>query len=213
VTKFFSYLSFHPASQVDWHRRRVMCRSPYAAYEVTKEGRLLRKVPGADIAVRQLGPTRRPTPNSRAAFRHYVRVARLIEEEMEGVFAGKKDAKTAMEDAAFARQTRSAEIPGGEQKLTRAKGAGPLITREWKSALYSARRGCLTRSSSRRSAVTIVFFFWRRRRPSGSPSSCRMLRHQHRSSRGCANSHRPSEGRALSSRPSRARRYSACWSP
>jgi len=42
-----------------------------------------------------------PTPNSKGLrFGNYVQGREVIEEEMEGVFAGKKDAKTAMEDAA-----------------------------------------------------------------------------------------------------------------
>ena len=57
-------------------------------------------MPGADIAVRQLA-NKAPTPNSKGLrFGNYVQGREVIEEEMEGVFAGKKDAKTAMEAAA-----------------------------------------------------------------------------------------------------------------
>jgi sn-glycerol 3-phosphate transport system substrate-binding protein len=57
------------------------------------------KVPGADIAVRQLS-YKPPTANSKGLrFGNFVQGREVIEEEMESVFAGKKDAKAAMDDA------------------------------------------------------------------------------------------------------------------
>jgi sn-glycerol 3-phosphate transport system substrate-binding protein len=56
-------------------------------------------VPGADIAVRQL-TNKAPTPNSKGLrFGNYVQGREVIEEEMEAVLSGKKDARAAMGDA------------------------------------------------------------------------------------------------------------------
>src|SRR6266571_2795130 len=99
VTKFFTYLS-SPAVQADWHKSTGYVPITNAAFEATKKEGYYEKVPGADIAVRQLN-NKMPTPNSKGLrFGNYVQGREVIEEEMEGVFAGKKDAKTAMEDAA-----------------------------------------------------------------------------------------------------------------
>jgi sn-glycerol 3-phosphate transport system substrate-binding protein len=63
-----------------------------------KEG-YYEKVPGADIAVRQLA-NKAPTANSKGLrFGNYVQGREVIEEEMEAVFAGNKSAKAAMDDA------------------------------------------------------------------------------------------------------------------
>ncbi len=99
VTKFFSYLS-STSVQVDWHKSTGYVPITNAAYEVAKKDGYYEKVPGADIAVRQLA-NKAPTANSKGLrFGNYVQGREVIEEEMEGVFAGKKDAKTAMDEAA-----------------------------------------------------------------------------------------------------------------
>jgi sn-glycerol 3-phosphate transport system substrate-binding protein len=98
VTKFFSYLS-SPAVQLDWHKSTGYVPITNVAYEMAKKEAYYDKVPGADIAVRQL-TNKPPTPNSKGLrFGNYVQGREIIEEEMEAVFAGKKDAKTAMDEA------------------------------------------------------------------------------------------------------------------
>ena len=98
VTKFFSYLS-STSVQVDWHKSTGYVPITNAAYEVTKKDGYYEKVPGADIAVRQLA-NKAPTPNSKGLrFGNYVQGREVIEEELEAVFAGKKDAKVALDDA------------------------------------------------------------------------------------------------------------------
>src|SRR5712664_69252 len=98
VTKFFTYLS-SPAVQADWHKSTGYVPITNAAFEATKKEGYYEKVPGADIAVRQLN-NKPPTPNSKGLrFGNYVQGREVIEEEMEGVFAGKKDAKTALDEA------------------------------------------------------------------------------------------------------------------
>jgi sn-glycerol 3-phosphate transport system substrate-binding protein len=98
VTKFFTYLS-SPAVQLDWHKSTGYVPITNVAYEMAKKEAYYDKVPGADIAVRQL-TNKPPTANSKGLrFGNYVQGREVIEEEMEAVFAGKKDAKAAMDDA------------------------------------------------------------------------------------------------------------------
>ena len=59
----------------------------------------LKSNPGADIAVKQL-MNKPPTANSKGLrFGNYVQGREVIEEEMEAVIMGKKDAKSAMDEA------------------------------------------------------------------------------------------------------------------
>jgi sn-glycerol 3-phosphate transport system substrate-binding protein len=98
VTRFLSYLS-STAVQADWHKSTGYVPITNAAYEATRKEGYYTKVPGADIAVRQL-TNKPPTANSKGLrFGNYVQGREVIEEEMEAVFSGKKDAKAAMDDA------------------------------------------------------------------------------------------------------------------
>ena len=98
VTKFFSYLSSTDV-QAGWHKATGYVPITNAAYEATRKEGYYTKVPGADVAVRQL-TNKPPTANSKGLrFGNYVQGREVIEEEMEAVFSGKKDAKTAMDDA------------------------------------------------------------------------------------------------------------------
>ncbi len=99
VAKFFAYLS-KPAVQMDWHTATGYVPITLQAYEVTRASGFYDKNPGADMAVKQLHPTRRRTANSKGLrFGNFVQGREVIEEELEAVFAGKKDAKTALDDA------------------------------------------------------------------------------------------------------------------
>ncbi len=98
VTKFFSYLS-SPDIQVAWHEGTGYVPITNAAYDVTKKSGYYDKNPGTDVAIRQLN-NKAPTANSKGLrFGNFVQGREVIEEEMEAVFAGKKDAKTAMDQA------------------------------------------------------------------------------------------------------------------
>jgi len=98
VTKFFSHLSSTDV-QAGWHKATGYVPITNAAYEATRKEGYYTKVPGADVAVRQL-TNKPPTANSKGLrFGNYVQGREVIEEEMEAVFSGKKDAKTAMDDA------------------------------------------------------------------------------------------------------------------
>jgi sn-glycerol 3-phosphate transport system substrate-binding protein len=98
VAKFFSFLS-SPEIQMYWHTFTGYVPITLAAYELTKKSGFYEKNPGHELAVKQL-TNKAPTENSKGLrFGNYVQGREVIEEEMEAVFAGKKDAKTAMDDA------------------------------------------------------------------------------------------------------------------
>jgi sn-glycerol 3-phosphate transport system substrate-binding protein len=98
VTKFFTYLSSTDV-QANWHQSTGYVPITNAAFEATKKSGYYEKNPGTDTAIRQLG-NKPPTANSKGLrFGNYVQGRDVIEEEMEAVFAGKKDAKAAMDEA------------------------------------------------------------------------------------------------------------------
>ncbi len=98
VAKFFSFLS-QPEIQMYWHTSTGYVPITLAAYEMTKKAGFYEKNPGHELAVKQL-THKAPTENSRGLrFGNYVQGREVIEEEMEAVFAGRKDPKAAMDDA------------------------------------------------------------------------------------------------------------------
>jgi sn-glycerol 3-phosphate transport system substrate-binding protein len=98
VAKFFSFLS-SPEIQMYWHTFTGYVPITLAAYDLTKKSGFYEKNPGHELAVKQL-TNKAPTENSKGLrFGNYVQGREVIEEEMEAVFAGKKEAKAAMDDA------------------------------------------------------------------------------------------------------------------
>ena len=98
VAKFFSFLS-RPEIQMYWHTFTGYVPITLAAYEMTKKSGFYDKNPGAELAVKQL-TNKPPTANSKGLrFGNYVQGREVIEEEMEGVFAGNKSAKEALDNA------------------------------------------------------------------------------------------------------------------
>lgn len=98
VAKFLSFLS-QPEIQMEWHTSTGYVPITKAAYELTRKSGFYDKNPGRDMAVKQL-TLNAPTENSKGLrFGNFVQGREVIEEEMEAVFAGKKDAQTAMNDA------------------------------------------------------------------------------------------------------------------
>ncbi|HET8744008.1 MAG TPA: hypothetical protein VFM98_00265, partial [Ramlibacter sp.] len=70
-----------------------------AAYELTRKSGYYDKNPGADLPVRQL-THKPPTANSKGLrFGNFVQGREVIEEELEAVFSGRKEAKAALDDA------------------------------------------------------------------------------------------------------------------
>ena len=98
IAKYFAFLS-KPEIQMDWHTSTGYVPITMAAYEMTRKSGYYEKNPGTDMAVKQL--TNKPTTaNSKGLrFGNYVQGREVFEEEMEAVFSGKKDAKTALDDA------------------------------------------------------------------------------------------------------------------
>ncbi|MEO5692459.1 MAG: sn-glycerol-3-phosphate ABC transporter substrate-binding protein UgpB [Usitatibacter sp.] len=98
VAKFFEFLS-KPEVQMDWHTSTGYVPITQAAYELTRKSGYYDKNPGADIAIKQL-TNKPPTANSKGLrFGNFVQGREVIEEEMEGVFTGKKQPKEALDEA------------------------------------------------------------------------------------------------------------------
>ena len=98
VAKFFAFLS-RPEVQMEWHTGTGYVPITYAAYELTKKSGFYEKNPGAEVAIKEL-TNKPPTANSKGLrFGNFVQGREVIEEEMEAVFSGKKDAKSALDEA------------------------------------------------------------------------------------------------------------------
>ena len=98
VAKFLTFLST-PEIQMEWHTTTGYVPITKAAYELTQKSGFYTKDPGAELAVKQL-TLHNPTANSKGLrFGNFVQGRTVIEEELESVFAGKKDAKTGLDDA------------------------------------------------------------------------------------------------------------------
>lgn len=98
VAKFLAFLS-RTEMQVQWHTSTGYVPITQSAYEATKQTGFYGKNPGRDMPVRQL-TFKAPTENSKGLrFGNFVQGREVIEEELEAVFAGKKDAQTALNDA------------------------------------------------------------------------------------------------------------------
>ena len=98
VAKFFAFLS-RPETQMEWHTGTGYVPITLASYELTRKSGYYDKNPGADMPVKQL-TYKPPTPNSKGLrFGNFVQGREVIEEELEAVFAGSKDAKAALDEA------------------------------------------------------------------------------------------------------------------
>ncbi|MCX8102301.1 MAG: sn-glycerol-3-phosphate ABC transporter substrate-binding protein UgpB [Geminicoccaceae bacterium] len=99
VAKFFSYLS-SPEVQARWHQETGYLPITPAAWELTKQQGFYEKNPGTDISIRQI-TNKPPTENSKGLrFGSFVQIRDIIEEELEAVFQGKKNAQEALDSAA-----------------------------------------------------------------------------------------------------------------
>jgi sn-glycerol 3-phosphate transport system substrate-binding protein len=98
VAKFLAFLS-RPEIQMEWHTGTGYVPITLAAYELTRKSGYYDKEPGAETTIKQL-TNKTPTANSKGLrFGNFVQGREVIEEEMEQVFAGKKTAKQALDDA------------------------------------------------------------------------------------------------------------------
>ncbi|MEZ5818084.1 MAG: sn-glycerol-3-phosphate ABC transporter substrate-binding protein UgpB [Hyphomicrobiaceae bacterium] len=98
VGEFFKYLS-RAEVQADWHQATGYLPITYAAFEATKKAGFYDKNPGTDVAIKQM-TGKEPTSNSRGLrFGNFVQIRDVINEELETVWAGKKTAKAALDEA------------------------------------------------------------------------------------------------------------------
>ncbi|MGO4331527.1 sn-glycerol-3-phosphate ABC transporter substrate-binding protein UgpB [Cupriavidus sp. 2TAF22] len=97
VAKFFTYLS-RPEIQSDWHQATGYLPVTMAAYELTKKSGYYEKNPGADVSVEQM--VVKTTDKSRGVrLGNLVQIRTVVDEELEAVWAGKKQPKEALDTA------------------------------------------------------------------------------------------------------------------
>ncbi len=98
TAKFMTYLA-SPEVQAWWHQETGYVPITTAAYELSKEQGFYDTNPGTDTAIKQLS-LNTPTANSRGLrFGNFVQVRDVINEEMEAVWSGEKNATDALNAA------------------------------------------------------------------------------------------------------------------
>jgi sn-glycerol 3-phosphate transport system substrate-binding protein len=98
VAKFLTFLSSPPV-QAQWHQETGYVPITLAAYKLTQESGFYKKFPGRDIAVKEL-TLNPPTVNSRGLrIGNFVQIRDVEDQELEAVWSGKKDAKSALDEA------------------------------------------------------------------------------------------------------------------
>ncbi|MFV0437365.1 MAG: sn-glycerol-3-phosphate ABC transporter substrate-binding protein UgpB [Desulfopila sp.] len=98
VAAFLQFLST-PEIQAKWHQDTGYLPITMAAYELTKQQGFYQKNPGTDIAILQM-TGKIPTENSKGLrLGNYDQIRTIIDEELEGVWAGKSTAETALNNA------------------------------------------------------------------------------------------------------------------
>ena len=98
VGKFFEFLS-QTDTQVGLHQVTGYLPVTFAAYEATKASGFYEKNPGRETPIQQM-TGKAPTENSKGIrLGGLVQIRTAIDEEAEAMFAGKQDAKTALDNA------------------------------------------------------------------------------------------------------------------
>jgi sn-glycerol 3-phosphate transport system substrate-binding protein len=70
-----------------------------AAYDLAKQKKLYEERPGFDIAIKEL-TNKPPTANSKGLrLGNFVQIRNIIDEELESVWSGQKNAKQALDEA------------------------------------------------------------------------------------------------------------------
>ena len=97
VTKFFEYLS-DSRVQSESHKRTGYLPITMDAYRLTEASGFYKANPGTDVAVNQM--IRKTTDKSRGIrLGNYAQIRTIFDEETENIWAGKKNAKQALDDA------------------------------------------------------------------------------------------------------------------
>ena len=111
VAKFFEFLS-KPEVQAASHQRTGYLPVTMAAFKLTEDAGFYKKNPGTDVAVNQM--IRKVTDNSRGIrLGNYVQIRTIEDEELERVWAGKKNGKEALDSI----------VKRGDELLTRFERA------------------------------------------------------------------------------------------
>ncbi|MDE4132995.1 sn-glycerol-3-phosphate ABC transporter substrate-binding protein UgpB [Phaeobacter sp. QD34_3] len=98
VADFFQFVSA-AEQQAYWHQNTGYVPITTAAYDLSKEQGFYETDPMTDTAIKQLS-LNAPTPASKGLrFGNFVQIRDIINEELEAVWAGDKDAKTALDAA------------------------------------------------------------------------------------------------------------------
>lgn len=98
VAEFIAFLSSADVNAKS-HQRTGYLPVTKSAYNLTKESGFYKNDPGKEIAIKQLSGNQ-PTKNSRGLrFGNFVQMRDVINEELENVWSGKKDAKEALTNA------------------------------------------------------------------------------------------------------------------
>ncbi|WP_108482058.1 sn-glycerol-3-phosphate ABC transporter substrate-binding protein UgpB [Oceaniglobus ichthyenteri] len=98
VAEFLNFLS-SPEIQAKWHQDTGYLPSTQAAADLTEEQGFYAENPGTDIAVKQM-TANAPTENSKGIrLGSYDQIRGIIDEELEAVWTGDKDAQTALDSA------------------------------------------------------------------------------------------------------------------
>jgi sn-glycerol 3-phosphate transport system substrate-binding protein len=98
VAKFLTFLASAPV-QAKWHQETGYVPVTLAATKITEDAGFYKKFPGRDVAVNQL-TLNPPTENSKGLrIGNFVQIRDVVDEELESVWSGKKDAKTALDEA------------------------------------------------------------------------------------------------------------------
>ncbi len=98
VAKFLNFVS-SPAVAAKWHQQTGYVPITLAAAKLTEDSGFYKANPGRDMAVKEL-TLNPPTENSKGLrLGNFTQIRDAEDEELEAVWAGKKDAKTALDDA------------------------------------------------------------------------------------------------------------------
>ncbi len=98
VAKFFTFLSKGDV-QAKWHQETGYVPITLSAVDITEKAGFYKKFPGREIAVQQL-TLNPPTENSKGLrIGNFVQIRDVMDEELESVWSGKKNAKQALDDA------------------------------------------------------------------------------------------------------------------
>jgi sn-glycerol 3-phosphate transport system substrate-binding protein len=97
VAKFLTFLS-RPDIQAEFHQATGYLPITMAAYDLTRQSGFYDKNPGTDVSVKQM--IVKTTDKSRGVrLGNFVQIRDIIDEELEGVWSGKKTAKQALDTA------------------------------------------------------------------------------------------------------------------